>query len=102
MKKFNGMTSSLMANGLYRFYDSFAIFTQKCIEADSNDGDDDDDDRALKMEQLRRPMMLVFGLWAVAVVLFVAEVIVKKWKSRRNCNDRPRPQNRIALHSAPF
>lgn len=98
MEKIDKTTSSLMANGLYQFYSSFATFTQKCIQGDLIEKDDDD--RALKMEQLRRPMILVFGLWAVAAIIFVGEVIVNKWKSRRNRSHRT--QNRIELHSAPF
>lgn len=99
MTKINGMTSSLMANGLLNFYNSFAIFKQKCIQGDLIE--ENDDHQALKMEQLKRPMILVFGLWAVATIIFVVEAITFKWKNRRNRGQRPQNQN-IALHSARF
>lgn len=74
-------TSSIMENGLYRFYASLNAFRRKLIYRNSTPIEDDFSDRALAMEQLIRPMMFVFYLWGLSVIAFVAELIVSKWRN---------------------
>lgn len=79
-------TTSLMTeNGLYQFYLSLAAFKQKFVDRAYLD-EDEDDFQALTMGQLKRPMILLFCLWAVAMTLFMAEVIISKWKNQRDNN----------------
>lgn len=79
-KKIDQATSLMMESGLYQFYTSLAAFKQKFVEQTySNQDDDDDNLQALTMQQLKRPMFLLFSLWAVAKAIFIAEMLVAKF-----------------------
>lgn len=71
----------MMESGLYQFYTTLAAFKLKLMERSfwSDDDDDDDDMQALTVQQLKRPMILLFCLWAVAKAIFIAEMIVSKF-----------------------
>lgn len=85
-------TSSIMANGLHQFYMTFCDFKQKLIERThsylQSDDDDDDDDQALTMKQLKRPLILLLGMCAITVLVFIAEIVVYKWNNRRRNRSR--------------
>lgn len=83
LKKINKATSSIAENGLHQFYDSFIAFQRNFIERDHLK-QQDEDIQALTVEQLRRPMILVFFLWGVAIVIRIAEIIAIKWRHWRN------------------
>lgn len=85
LKKIDKVTSSMMSSGLYQFYISFAEYKQKLAERVKSAQDEDDNFRALTMDQLKRPMLFIFGLWSLAVVIFIMEHIISKWKHWRGC-----------------
>lgn len=89
IEKVDGMTSSLAESGLYTFFVSFSEFSRKFVERPylNRDVGEEDDVQVLTVEQLQRPMILIFFLWALAVIIFIAEVIwikLKNWFNRRN------------------
>lgn len=81
LEKIDQTTSSMMESGLHAFYLSLTAFKQKCIEH-LYLSQTDDDFRALTSGQLRRPMIFIFGLWSIAIIFFIAEIIILKWKNR--------------------
>lgn len=38
----------------------------------------------LSMAQMSRPMYLIFGLLGIATIIFIAEIIIFKWKGRQH------------------
>lgn len=78
MKKIDQVTSSMMENGLHQFYSSMNEFRQKFIDREYSI-EEQDSFKALAMKQLKRPMILIFGLWVVAVIVLVGERIISKW-----------------------
>lgn len=79
LKKINKVTSTMMTNGLYQFYTSFAEFKQHFMFQEwSCQAIDDVDFHAFTLNQLRRPMLVIFGLWALATICFIVEHIVYK------------------------
>lgn len=79
------MTSSIMENGIQRFYTSLTSFQRKLFARafqTAEDEDEDGDYRALSMTQLKRPMMLIFGLWVIAICIFCAEIALSKCMCR--------------------
>lgn len=70
----------MIESGLGQFYASFGAFGQKLVDRhDVIQRDDEDDVRALTVEQLQRPMILIFCLCGVAISLLIFEIIVFKW-----------------------
>lgn len=41
--------------------------------------------RALTVDQLRRPMVLILGLWALVMIIIILEHIIFKWMYWRGC-----------------
>lgn len=85
LEKIDKVTNAMMSSGLHQFYISFAEYKQKLTERVKSAQDEDDDFRALTMDQFRRPMLFIFGLWSVAVAIFIMEHIISKWKHWRGC-----------------
>lgn len=73
-------TSSMMENGFYRFYISIASFTQQLIEREYLE-QNEEEFQALTVDQLKRPLMLLFALFGVSVIVFIIEHIISKWNS---------------------
>lgn len=87
IKNINKATSSMIESGLHSFYMSLNSFKQQFIER-AYFSQTDDAFQALTTQQLKRPMILVFYLWATAVIVFIAEALVSKWNQWRNQNTR--------------
>lgn len=85
LKKIDRATGSMMENGLHEFYTSLASFKMKLILRIYSMVEHEDF-RALSVEQLKRPLILLFCLSAAAMIIFIAEIIISKWKSG---NQRP-------------
>lgn len=88
IKKLDQTTSFMVENGIHKFYLSLAIFKQKLIDRAYLE-QIDDDFQALTVEQLKRPMILLFYLWGMATIIFIAEMTIFKWiycNRRRNSN----------------
>lgn len=75
----------MIESGLYAFYMSLNSFKQQYMERIYL-SETDDEFRALTVEQLKRPMLLVFALWTVAVIVLIVEHIISKWNNWRNRN----------------
>lgn len=93
IKKVDKMTSSLAESGLYTFFVSFSEFSRKFVERAylNREEEDEENMQVLTVKQLQRPMILIFYLWGLAVITFVAEIILvklRKWFSRRNQTNR--------------
>lgn len=65
---------------MHQFYSSFTKF-QRQLFVRAFVTPDEDDSRALSMGQLKRPMIVLLGLWGVAVIVFVAEKVMTKWRN---------------------
>lgn len=76
LRKIDETTSAMFENGLAKFYQSFIAFQRKFIERVYLTPEDDDDVEALKMEQMIRPMTVIFYLWGISVIIFIAENII--------------------------
>lgn len=84
-------SSALMESGLYQFYTSFGAYKQKLFERMLTSPEEDDDLQVLTFQQLGRPMVFIFGLWALAIIIFITEHIISKWRkwcNRRNLNPK--------------
>lgn len=81
LRMIDHLTSPIMENGLHQFYQSFNTFRRQLIYRNFSSIEDDSSDRALTMEQLMRPTKFVFYLWGLAVIIFVAEIIVGKLRN---------------------
>lgn len=66
-----------MENGLHQFYGSLTAFQQK-LRKPTDYKHEHEENAALTMEQLIRPMILVFYLWGLATAVFIAELVVYK------------------------
>lgn len=85
------VTNSLMENGLYKFYASKAEFSLKLLmrRNDINLGlygdnhDDDDDFHPLTMQQMLRVMFILLSLQGIAILIFIGEILIFKWRERR-------------------
>lgn len=73
------MTASMMESGLIQLYKSLATFKQKLIDRAFTIANVDNF-RALTMEQLERPLILLSCIWVAAIIVFIVEVIIFKWK----------------------
>lgn len=86
-ERIDKVTSSVMENGLYEYFNSRYRF-KKDIELgfpsarQHNSEVDDDDLHALNMGQMIRPLYIVIGLLILSILVFVGEIIVFKWKAR--------------------
>lgn len=78
IKRLDHATSSMVENGLHKFYLSLAIFKQKLIDRAYLE-QIDDDSQALTIEQLKRPMIVLFYLWGTATIIFICEMTIFKW-----------------------
>lgn len=85
LDRIDKMTSSMMESGLHAFYMSLNSFKQQFFER-AYFSQTDDEFRALTTQQLKRPMILIFGLWVLAVVVFMGEVCVIRWNQWRGRN----------------
>lgn len=83
LRKVDKVTSSMMESGLHHFYRTFAEFRSKFSQR-PNEHQDTDDILVLEIDQMIRPMKIIFCLWGLATVLFITEVIVHKWNKWRN------------------
>lgn len=82
LDRINRVTSSMMENGVHNFYTSIVAFKSKIFQRIHYAQLPNDDMQALTAKQLIRPMILVFSLWGMAVILFIVEIIIFKWKKR--------------------
>lgn len=79
----------MMENGLYQFYPAHYKYLNNLktgfeLSRQHNNSDDDIDySHALTMEQMIRPLYLVIGLLILSLLAFFGEVIIFKWKARR-------------------
>lgn len=67
-----------MENGLHQFYPSMNEFRQKFVDREYL-MEEQDSFKALAMKQLKTPMILIFGLWAAAVIVLIGDRIISKW-----------------------
>lgn len=74
-KKIDKSSSALMESGLHQFYTSFSAYKQKLSGRKSPNPEEDDDLRVLTMPQMRRPLILIFGRWALAIIIFMTELL---------------------------
>lgn len=81
LTRINKFTSSVMQSGINRFYVSYTRFKRNILERAYLD-DENDNFHALTADQLKRPMILVFCLWGVALIVFIAEIAVSKYRNR--------------------
>lgn len=88
LKKVDKTTSSMMENGLSQFFLSFTEFKRKILHRANSDAEDDDDFKAMSFEQLKRPLILLFGICGMAIVIFIVEVIIFRCGNRRARNSR--------------
>lgn len=64
-------------------FTSFAKYKQE-LRTSIQFGRNDDDPQPLTTQQLKRPMMLIVGLWTMGTIVFIAEYSIHKWNSWRN------------------
>lgn len=86
-QKIDTATRSMMESGLYAFYNSltqFRLEMNRQVHSKRGDDEDNDDIKALTIEQLMRPMMIIFCLWGASVALFIVEHFVFRWNQWRN------------------
>lgn len=82
LKKIDQTTSSIMENGLSQFFSSFTAIKRKLIERATLGTVNDNEFQALSVEQLKRPMILLFGICAAATILLIAEIIIFRCSNR--------------------
>lgn len=80
IQKIDKATCLMMENGFYHFYMSMASFTQKLIER-AYLVQEENEFYPLAINQMRRPMLLLFSLWSFTTIIFCVEIIVFKWKN---------------------
>lgn len=81
LARLNKVTSLMMESGLNHFYVSLTRFRRNFLERSFLD-EEYDDFHALTIDQLRRPMILVLCLWMVALIIFIIEILIIKYRSR--------------------
>lgn len=101
-KKIDHATKTMMASGLNQFYTSLAKHQQKYHSRATPylEQNEEDTFQVLTMEQLRRSMMFIIGLWALALIIFIAERALTKWEHWRSC--RVQYLNRNHTHGFTF
>lgn len=84
--KFDEATISVMENGLYRFYESFAEFFGQ-IKTNSSDQDlDDVHSQAFNMEQMKVLIIMCIANLSIALIALASEITVyhfNKWRKRQ-------------------
>lgn len=80
LDKIDTVSKSIAENGLQKFYMSMDIFMRNFIKQKILN-DEVDESEALTLVQLKRPLMLVFILWTVAIIIHLMQMIVLKIKN---------------------
>lgn len=87
-KRIDKVSNSIMENGLYEWYlvqykylNDLKIGFHFLRQYNKND-----DLHTVNMEQMIRPFYLCIGLLIMSIFVFIGEIIVFKWKSRRDRN----------------
>lgn len=100
LKNIDKTTSLMMESGLHQLYTSMTDFKQKLVDRVYAIVESEDF-RALTMEQLKRPLILLFCLWGVALIVFIAETIASKWELGNRKPIRTRPDRHLHIsHTA--
>lgn len=74
IEKIDRASSAMMESGLHQFSTNLNDFKQEFIDRELEIGEENGF-RALTMQQLNRPMILIFCLWAFAMIIFITEKI---------------------------
>lgn len=77
MNKIDTVTESIAENGLKTFYISMDTFKRNFFQKTFLEHEVDESE-ALTLDQLKRPMMLVFILWGVAIIIHLIQKFVFK------------------------
>lgn len=88
--KFDKVTNSMAEYGFYQFSESISEFKHKwkagvIDRTVENDNNVDDDLQSITMEQMKKPIIILLCLSAIAIIIFVAEILTFKWLKWRNC-----------------
>lgn len=75
-------SSAMMASGLHQLYIKYSEFVFEMHSKIEHREDENDDEQALTMDQLKRPLILVFYLWGITLVVFIIENSVYYIKKR--------------------
>lgn len=73
LKHLNKAIGGMMENGLHRFYTTYSEFMLQIPKEIGKNGDDDG--KAMKVIQLRRVLKLFLYLIALALVIFIVEMV---------------------------
>lgn len=79
--KVDQTSSSMTETGLHQFYLSFADYKQKLSERTRVD-QEVDDFQDLTTSQLKRPLIIIFFFWSLAMLTFLIENIILKVNNR--------------------
>lgn len=82
--KIDKVTNSMAEHGFYQFYQSWMEFERKFLSRSAGIFDVEFELKPITIEQLRKPSIIVLCLNGLAVVIFVAEILVFKWLKSRN------------------
>lgn len=83
----NKVTDLMTESGLHEFYKSYAFLKEKYMQRAFMNQTEDDDMQALTVEQIKRPLFLVFCLFGIATTVFIAELVIVKWKNRQHASN---------------
>lgn len=75
-------TSSIMENGLYKFYENLDVFLVK-MRASQLAQPEEDQERAIKIGDLRSPLIFCIICLGFASVIFVLELFMHRMEMRR-------------------
>lgn len=75
-------SSAMMASGLHQLYIKYGEFVSEMHSKIEHREDENDDEQALTMDQIKRPLILVFYLWGITLVVFIIENLVYYIKKR--------------------
>lgn len=84
VKEIDQKTSSIMENGLHRFYETFATFLRKIRSEIFLNDFDTGEIPPVSMEQMSVPIISLFALLALAGIVFSFEFMFHKFMVRRN------------------
>ena len=84
------VSNSMLENGLLHWHPEYYKYLNDMKTgfklSREHDADDDDNDslHSLTFEQMIRPFYLCIGLLIISILVFVGEIIISKWKARRD------------------
>lgn len=85
LKSIDRKSSLMMSSGLHHFYTKYSEFMMEMRSKIEHREENDEESQALTMEQLQRPLVVIFYLWGGSLGIFIIEILIYHFKKHFCC-----------------